>query len=486
MNLKETWRNALSTSQNNFPRSRRFTYIALALGLLSAVAVCLALVQIDALEREYGGIRSDIQRFHDERTEAQGRRERLLSEISQDGVKADGISKTIASLTADRDRLSAEIKQQEASRAEGAERMRTQQEQAKAAEDTIAVAALAETKLAGVRAEITEGERKISSNQLKIDQTNADISRAETKKRAADEALSSTQKSVQDRQADVIRLNSEIEYLDQKRREVSDLDARQTNLKSQITKLTTDLADKQSSSRELDTDFAKLQDLVSKAKASAAKADADAALLETSRADLSKEVRELESRKASLTGDVSSLTSAADRARGDAAAAEGRTKVAQDAIAEAEKELPSFRAQLRELQSDIAVTTTQRDTAKSELFNLQATQSKLGIDRADADRASSEKTILLEAVRGLSDRHAEVRKELELGQSDLNTLKAELADLNGRKGALLQEIAALSEIKPPKPVEAVPDEKTPQPVEAVPDQKTPEDQSNKTELPVKP
>ncbi|MFS8116841.1 hypothetical protein QD460_34710, partial [Rhizobium jaguaris] len=154
----------MNASQNSFPRSRRFTYIALTLGLLSAAAISVALIQVDALERDYGAVRSDIQRYNNERTEALGRRDSVLSEISQRSVEADGIRKTIADLTAQRDRLDAEINQQTASLAEGVEKLQAGQEQSKAAADTIAEAAKAEKTLATLRSQNADLEKRIAVN----------------------------------------------------------------------------------------------------------------------------------------------------------------------------------------------------------------------------------------------------------------------------------------------------------------------------------
>lgn len=442
-------------SHNNFPRSRRYTYIALTLGLLSAAAICVALVQVDSLERDYGAVRSDIQRFNNERTEALGRRDGLLTEISQRSVEADGIRKAIADLTAERDRLDAEIKQQTASLADGAERLRAGQEKAKTAADTIAEAGKAEKTLATLRSQNAELEKRISANQAKVDQSNADVEQTEDKKRAADDALAASDKVRRDREAEISRLTGHIQDLDEKQREVSDLTARQTTLASQIAKMTKDIADKQRASQELDADIAKLQDQAAKAKISAAKADADMARQDSSRADLAKEVSALETRKASLTGDLTSLTAAADRARSDMASAEGKGKAAQDAVAEAEKVLPVLKARLSDVQSEIAAAATQRDGLKAELADMQATKAKIGVDKADAARASAEKTALDKVVADLILRHGELAKELELRHSDLNTIKAELADLNGRKGALVQEIAALSEPKQSEATETV-------------------------------
>ncbi|MGO7154756.1 hypothetical protein [Rhizobium leguminosarum] len=448
----------MSASQNNFRRSRRFTYIALTLGLLSAAAICVTLVQVDALERDYGAVRSDIQRFNNERTEALGRRDGILSEISQRSVDVDGLRKTIADLAAERDRLTAEIKQQTASLSDGAQRLRAGQEQANTAADVIAAASQAEKTFETFRSQSAELEKKISVNQSRVDQTNEDVAQTEDKKRAADEALTLIEKTRRDREAEITRLNGQIEDLDDKQRQVADLGARQAALASQIAKMTKDLGDKQRESQDLDADIAKLQDQAAKAKVAAVKTDADMARQESSRADLAKEISGLETKKASLTGDLASLASSAERARSDVASAEGKAKAAQGAVAEAQKALPVLKAQLSDVQSEIAAAATRRDTLMAELAYMQGVRAKVGIDKSDADRASSEKTALDKAVAELTGRHAELAKELELRQSDLNGVKAELADLNGRKGALVQEIAAMSETTPSKPTVAVPDQ----------------------------
>ena len=287
----------MNVSHNNFPRSRRFTYIALTLGLLSAAAICVALVQVDALERDYGAVRSDIQRFNHERTEALTRRDGVLSEISQRSVEADGIRKTIADLTAERDRLDAAIKQQAASLSDGAERLRADQEQAKAAADTIAKAGEAEKTLRNLRSQNADLEKKMSATQAKVEQLNADVARAEDKKRTTDDALATNEKVRRDREAEISRLSSEIQNLDEKQREVSDLEARQTTLAPQIAKMTKDIADKQRELQELDPDIAKLQDQAAKAKTSAAKIEADMARQDSSRADLAEQVSALETQE---------------------------------------------------------------------------------------------------------------------------------------------------------------------------------------------
>ncbi|MFS8116701.1 hypothetical protein QD460_33975, partial [Rhizobium jaguaris] len=237
---------------------------------------------------------------------------------------------------------------------------------------------------------------------------------------------------------------------------VADLTARQASLTAQMTKITKDIGDKQRASQDLDATIAKLQDQASKAKVTAAKTDADLARQDSNRTDLANQVGALEMRKAALNGDLTSVTTAADRARSDAAAAEGRLKIAQDALAEAEKSLPVAKAQLNDLQADVAAATTQRNTLKEELSSLQALKSRTSADKADADRAAAEKAALEKAVADLSNRQAELAKELSLRQSDLNTVKAELAELNGRKGVLVQEIASLSDAKTPKQTDVAP------------------------------
>lgn len=445
----------MTASHNSFPKSRRYTYVALALGLFSAVAVCVALVQVNALERDYGSVRSDIQRFNNERQEALGRRDGLLSEISQRSVEADGVRKTIAELTADRDRLAAEIKQQTATLADGASKLRASQSQAQQAADTITAASQAEKTLATLRSQSADMERKISSDQSKIVQINSDVADAESKKRAADDALATVEKTRQDRDAEIKRLNGQIDDLDDKQRQVADLTAKQGGLASQITKLTKDLADKQRASQDLDASIAKLQDVSTKAKVMAAKTDADMARQDSNRADLAKQVSDLETKKASLTGDLASLTAAAARARQDVAAAEGRGKATQDAVSEAEKTLPTLKAQLSDVQADVAASMTKRDSLSAELAILQAAKAKIVVDQSDADRAASVKATLDKAVSDLTNRHAQMRKELELLQADLNSARAEFADLNGRKGVLVQEIAGLNDARAPKAPEPV-------------------------------
>lgn len=443
----------MTASQNNFPKSRRFTYVALALGACSVVAVCVALVQVNALERDYGSVRSDIQRFNNERQEALGRRDGILSEISLRSVEADGMRKTIADLIAERDRLASEIKQQTEALADGAEKLRTSQSQAQQASNTIATAAQAEKSLATLRSQSAELEKKISSDQSKVLQINGDVAEAERKKRSADDALASIEKTRQDREAEIKRLNVQIDDLDDKQRQVADLTAREASLASQITKMTKDLADKTRASQDLDASIAKLQDVAAKAKVSAAKTDADTARQESSRADLAKQVSDLETKKASLSGDLASLTAAAARAREDVAAAEGRGKAAQDSVSEAERTLPTLKAQLSDVQADIAASLIKRDGLNVELATLQASKAAFVANQSDADRAASEKTALEKAVSDLTNRHAELRKELELRQGDLNSVRAELADMNGRKGVLMQEIAGLSEANQPSPME---------------------------------
>ncbi|SCX31360.1 chromosome segregation protein SMC [Agrobacterium sp. DSM 25558] len=445
----------MTASQNSFPKSRRYTYVALALGLISAVAVCVALVQVNALERDYGTVRSDILRFNSERQEALGRRDGLLSEISQRSVEADSFRKTIADLTADRERLAAEIKQQTSTLAEGAEKLLASQSQAQQAADTIAAASQAEKTLATLRSQSADIEKKISSDQSKIIDINNDIAEAESKKRAADDALASVDKTRQDRDAEIKRLNGQINDLDDKQRQVADLTAKQAGLASQITKMTKDLADKQRASQDLDASIAKLQDVSAKAKVSAAKTDADIARQESNRADLAKQVSDLETKKASLTGDLAGLTAAAGRAREDVAAAEGRGRAAQDAVSEAEKTLPTLKVQLSDVQADVAASISKRDSLSAELAILLAAKAKFTADKSDADRAASEKATLEKAVSDLANRHTEMRKELELRQADLNSTRAELADLNGRKGVLIQEIAGLNDAKVPKVLEPV-------------------------------
>jgi chromosome segregation ATPase len=175
----------------------------------------------------------------------------------------------------------------------------------------------------------------------------------------------------------------------------------------------------------------------------------------SNRADLAKQLSDLETKKASLSGDLASLTSAAARAREDVAAAEGRGKAAQDAVLEAGRTLPTLKAQLSDVQADVAASLTRRDSLNAELATLQAAKAKMVANQSDADRATSEKATLEKAVADLTSRHTELRKELELRQGDLNSVRAELADLNGRKGVLVQEIAGLNDAKTPKAPEPV-------------------------------
>lgn len=443
----------MNASQNNFPRSRRFTYVASALGLLSAGALSIALIQVDALDRDYGTIRSDIQRYNTERTEALARRAEVLSDISQRTVEADGIGKRIADLIAQRDLLDAQIKQQTSSISEGADKLHATQVQAKAAADTIAEAATAQKNLVALRLQNADLENRIAANQSKIDQSNADVAQAQQEKNAADDAVAASDKVRQDKEAEIAKLNQQLRDLDGRQRQVADLTARQADLNSQIAKITKDIADKQRISQDLDATIAKLQDQAAKAKVSAAKTDADMARQEDNRIDLANQLSDLEKQKASVSGDLTSLAASADRARSDAANAEGTLKAAQNALVESEKALPSLKAQLSDVQSDLAAATAQRDSIKMEVTNLQALKAKAAIDQVDVERKSAEKVALETAVADLQSRHAQLAKELELKQSDLTSLENELSDLSARKGILVQKITELSDAKTPKSVE---------------------------------
>jgi chromosome segregation ATPase len=178
--------------------------------------------------------------------------------------------------------------------------------------------------------------------------------------------------------------------------------------------------------------------------------DVDMARQESNRTDLVSQVNVLETKKASLTGDLNSIAASADSARSEAAAAEGRLKVAQHALAEAEKALPGAKAQLGDVQGDIVVATNQLDSIKLEVTNLQALHAKYSVDKSDVDRATAEKATLEMAVTDLQGRQAQLAKELELKQGELTAIRDELANLNGRKGVLAQQIAALDEEKTSK------------------------------------
>lgn len=464
----------MNASQNNFPKSRRFTFVALALGVLSAGAVSVALLQVDALERDYGAIRADVQRYNTERTEALGRRDDVLSEISQRSVEADGVRKTIAVLNAQRDRLSAEIKQQTESLSDGSEKLRVSQEQAKAAAETIAEAEAAQKTLVSLRSQNADLQKAIAANQSKIDQSNSDIAQAQDRKATADAAAAASEKLRRDRDAEVAKLNQQLQDLDERQRQVADLTAQQTALTSQITRLTKEISDKQRTSQDLDATIAKQQDQASKAKIAGAKTDADIARQESNRAELANQVSVLETKKASLNGDLASLTASADRARADAAAAEGRLKVAQDGLAESQKALPSAKAELTDVQADLAAAIIQRDSVKLEVTSLQALRAKNSIEKADVDRASAEKVTLETAVTDLQSKQAQLAKELELKRNELTSVRDELANLSGRKGVLTQEITTLNEAKasnvsalsafPPPAVQSAPEAvQSPQP-----------------------
>lgn len=453
----------MNASQNNFRKSRQYTYVALALGLLSVGALSVALLQVDSLEREYGSVRSDIQRYNTERTDALARRDAVLSEISQRSVEGDGIRKTVADLMEQRDRLKAEINQQTTSLSDGAEKLRATQDQTKLAAETIEHAAAAEKALSNTRSLNADLDKRVIANQAKIDQYNTELEQAESRKTVADEAAAASEKIRRDKETEIAKLNQQLQELDEKQRQFVDLTARQATLTSQIAKLTKDISEKQRVSQDLDATIAKQQELASKSKISAAKIDADMARQESNRSDIASQVNVLETKKASLTGDLNSIAASADNARSEAAAAEGRLKVAQEALAEAEKALPGVKAQLGDVQSDIAVATNQLDSIKLEVTNLQALRAKYSIDKSDVDRATAEKETLETAVTDLQGRQAQLAKELELKQGELTAIRDELANLNGRKGVLAQQIVALDEektskdvVQPPPPPEAAP------------------------------
>ncbi|MGO7036293.1 hypothetical protein ACCT19_36505, partial [Rhizobium ruizarguesonis] len=193
----------MSSSQKTFHKSRRFSYISAALGLIAIAGVGAAIVQVDSLEKTYGAIRTDIARFNKERDDAQIRRDGILTDVSERTSEAEALRRAIAVLNAEKAKSAADLADQEERIAKASDTLKDIESRSAAANDAIAKAAQATKELADLRARSSDQEKTITTNQSRLDELNDGIEVAEKKKQTADDAASSSERERDRRLAEV-------------------------------------------------------------------------------------------------------------------------------------------------------------------------------------------------------------------------------------------------------------------------------------------
>lgn len=437
----------MSSSQTTFCKSRRYTYIALFLGATALAGIVAAIIQVDALERTYGTIRSDIQRYTRERDDAVVSRDGVLKDISLAKAQEEALRKTLAELQADKQKLDADVVSQNDRLATATKKFSDISARSQAADDTISKAAQAEKDLAALKMRAADQAKLIQNNDSRIAGLNTEIEDAERKKEDAVASATDVQRQQDQLENNIKSLRSDVEDLDVKKRELSEVSAQTKRTQADLSQATKDLTDKTRQSSSLQSELTSLQAAVAKAKDASASATNEIADLEQQKAVLSKELTELERARARVSGEAATLEAASERARADAADAQGRQTAADNALARLNQSIPVARAEIDALKAEVATVASQRDALLGEVSDLKAAKAAFALDKSGADRARAEKEALEREVADQQKQLDQTKRESEIEAEKVAKLREDLALLNGRKGSLSQEVDTLSASK---------------------------------------
>lgn len=435
------------SSAKDYPRSRRYTYIAGGLGLVAVAALGFVFFEIDQAEREYGAIKADITRFTREREEAVMRRDTLLKEISDSTRAQDDIEKEISALTGQRDGLASEVQKAEADLAKDREEIARLEQRKTEADAAIKAANDLRSSAGQLKVQNAELERAKNKLNVEIDGLKTDSRQAEQQKGQRLDDLAEAEKRLAAITQKISAALAEHANVESTQREIEALQGRRDDLNARITELTREIDDKQAVLLGLGNEITKAGQQVASARSGANEAQQQQLVVTSTKADLEKQVDALRSEVARLNGDKASAEASSQKAREEIATAEGWAKAAEERVTLAKTQLTQLQSQIDEGTRGKLTLDAQVDAARADLARLQAVAKQLGDVSTELASRMGEKKGLEADLNSLTERQSERSKEIESLEATLNTLKAELATLNGRKGALQQELSSLRAVK---------------------------------------
>jgi chromosome segregation ATPase len=444
----------LTSSEQTYRKSRKYAIVAGLFATASVVALGVLFIQIDALEKEYGTIRSDIGRFTADRDAALSRRDSLLEDINQKTVDEQSLRESISALNAEKGRLISEIAQQKEAQKQDTDRALELGLQAKAARETIAEAEKAREALEGRRERLETLDKEVGEAEAKLQQFSRSIDEAVSKERDTRRALATAEREHKAMLDLVKQLQGQVADLNSLKQEVAELEMQQKALSGQSTALSKEITAKQATISNLSSQIPALDSQSAKAQNRLNALSQDLSEQDGNRSSLLKEVQELEKQKASGTGTLASLQAAAASARQSASDAAGLLKAAEESLSQAKSEIVPLKSQLLELQSERASLVAQVDAARAEVARLEALKAE-GKTTADAiSQLNGQKSSLGDSIRTLSEQQARLRSDISNDQATLDSMRAQISELNGRKGALAQQMADLNQARAAEPAAA--------------------------------